>query len=161
MVRRKKAKTTALILTILLPFIHLLPIDPHCIGIYEGAPAFTGFSYQFFHASWPHLLINVWCLLSLVFTYDLSMWNLFWAYLISAAISIVPIYGTLPTIGLSGFCFALIGIAGFSVRDKRLYHTWAIGIILLGFFLSGVNASLHLFCYLAGLFIGWLNKPKD
>lgn len=161
MVRRKNAKTTALILTILLPLIHLLPIDPHCIGLYEGSPAFAGFSYQFFHASWPHLLINVWCLLSLVFTYDLSMWNLFWAYLISAAISIVPIHCAVPTIGLSGFCFALIGIAGFSVRNKLLYHTWTIATILIGLLFSGVNAPLHLFCYLAGLFVGWLNKPSD
>lgn len=156
MVRRKNAKTTALILTILLPLIHILPIDPHCIGLYEGTPAFTRFTYQFFHASWLHLFINIWCLLSLVFNYDLSIWNFFWAFLISAA---VPVLWAIPTIGLSGFCFALIGIAGFSVRNKRLYHTWAIGIILLGFFSSGVNASLHLFCYLVGLFVGWFNKP--
>ncbi len=164
-------------------------VDPTILqqlGICKGCSVMARISYPFLHASITHAIINCWCLISIVFTYDITTSTLFTAYLIaitypintiariSSSLDVIHIPYTshfiTPTVGLSAVCFALLAIVSFQVRDKRYFHTFVLSFIAIGFVISHVssvcgytiaapNNTLHLYCYIAGLIIGFLNSP--
>jgi len=181
MVRRKKTKTTTLILTViclLLSAVQWAARFPLAdVAIYKGCPIFARLTYSFFHASMPHALINCWCLLSIVFIYDISISSLIIAYITAVTFPIdttSSVFGgfvaDVPTVGLSAVCFSLLGQIAFQVKHKRLFHTWVLSFIAIGFTLPPIcsvcgyaiatpNNTIHIYCYVAGLLVGFLNSP--
>lgn len=157
MVRRTKKEITApFLLTIATTILYISGASPSTFGMYEGMNWYARFTYQFLHISIWHLLINIWNLWGITTTYKIRIWHLVTAYLISAS----PFfYGDIPTVGLSGMCFSLMGIIWYQVLHTKLYHCWIIGFIFIGFLFPGTAARLHLYCYCIGFIIGWLNKP--
>lgn len=154
--RKEKEVTTPFLLTILTLSIYIAGVSPYTFGIYGAAQWYTRFTYQWIHVSIWHLLINLWVFYNITRTYKVRKWH----YIIAYIISVPPILvGTVPTVGLSGICFALMGILWYQVLHTRLYHTWIAGFILAGFCVPGTNVWLHLYCYTAGALIGWLNRP--
>lgn len=78
----------------------------------------------------------------------------------------------IPTVGLSAVCFSLLGQVSFQVKRKCLFHVWVISFIAIGFILPPIcsvcgyaiatpNNLLHIYCYVAGLFVGFLNSPAN
>ena len=132
-------------------------------------------AYSFFHASILHAVINCWCLLTIVFIYDVPLCYLAIAYAIAATfptcLSTVPSAFPLGlTVGLSAVCFALMGMVSFQTKRKAYFHTWVLSLILVGFTLPYIcfvcgytiatpNSILHLYSYVAGLMVGFLNSP--
>lgn len=166
MARETAAKAAALAIsavTIILCVGFDMPADR--VGICSGSPVIHRLTYHFFHVSIPHVLMNDWCLLSVVFLYDISWLTLLGAFLIAASFpadslsAILPGAFSLPTIGLSGVCYALMGRIAFMTERKIYYQLWLWFYIALGFAFPNVNGWLHLYCYLVGLFIGLINKP--
>ena len=183
MVRTAKTKTTTLVLvsiclivSVLTSVLNGFPIEK--FGICKGSPILARLAYSFFHASIPHALINCWCLLSIVFIYDISLSSLIIAYITAVTFPIDTIAATVPhasewgvpTVGLSAVCFSLLGQVAFQVRRKRLFHTWVLSFITIGFILPPLcsvcgyaiatpNNILHIYCYVAGLLVGFLNSP--
>lgn len=154
--RTKKEITASFLLTIGTIAVYISDASPYTFGLYEGMDWYARFTYQFLHASVWHLLINLWNLYGIATTYRLRIWHLVMAYLISAS----PFfYREIPTIGLSGMCFSLMGIIWYQVLHAKLYHCWIISFILIGFLFPGTDSRLHLYCYAIGFIIGWLNKP--
>jgi hypothetical protein len=45
------------------------------------------------------------------------------------------------------------------VRWKVYYTSWALAFIIVGFLFPQVNAWVHLYCYVAGQMVGFLNAP--
>lgn len=157
MVRRKKKEIAApLLLTTATAIVYLSGASPHTYGLCDGKEWYAHFTYQFLHVSIWHLAINLWSVWCITSTYRLRIWHFATAYFISAS---YVFYGHIPTIGISGICFALMGIIWYQVLHIRLYHTWIISFILIGFLFPSTNACLHLYCYAIGFIIGWLNKP--
>lgn len=152
MVRRKKTKITALVLALALILIYAFA-DGY-IGWNSSSPSYARWTYQFFHASWLHVLLNSWSFISAVFLFDLSFNRILIAYIISSCMPSPE----LPTIGFSGVCFALFGMASFLSSRKIEFNFWILIYILVGCFFNA-NVLLHLYCYLAGLLVGWLNSP--
>lgn len=152
MVRRKKTKIATLVLAFGLVLVYAFTRD--YIGWSDGSPAYARFLYQLFHASWLHVLLNSWAFVSVVFLYDFSFVKILLAYVASAFMPAPDI----NTIGFSGVCFALFGMASFLSENKLRFHFWIAIYILIGWFFNA-NATLHLYCYLAGLLVGWLNSP--
>ena len=114
--------------------------------------------YPFFHASFLHAAVNVWCLLSIVFIHDVSLWRLLAAYV---AAVLVPgfLLSDVPTVGLSCVCYFLLGSLLFEV-ERKMWFLFCMAIyIAVGFLLPSVNALVHLYGYLAGLMVGMLNAP--
>lgn len=180
-------KTATIILAIICIIISLLPINPYLVGIYPHCGLIQRLSYSFFHASLIHAAINTWCILSIVFIYDINIYYIVIAYLTaitfpvefsaillsslpfpascgSAAVSI------LPTIGLSSICFSLLGMVSWQAKRKAYYHTWVVSLIFAGFLIPHLcllcgysiatpNNILHAYSYLVGLFVGFLNSP--
>lgn len=131
-------------------------------GIYPGAPFYCRLTYHFVHVSLLHALVNCWCFLCIIFRYDIRMTDMLSAFFIAASFpvntlsSIIP---PAPTVGMSGICFALLGRISFSVSRKLYFQIWMSLFLSVGFLFPGTNAWLHLYCYLCGLLLSFLNKP--
>lgn len=154
-------KIVALILSVIIIVIHLFQTDFHLVGIYEGGREYARFVYQFFHASWWHLVVNVWVLLSVAFFFNISVCQMIIAYIVSAT---TPIYWSLPVVGLSGAIYFLLGSISFDVRNRYLHQAWMWIFLAIGFFTTGSAGGLHLYCYVIGLFYalcGNLNIRRD
>lgn len=159
MVRQKKAKNAALLtvaVVLLMSFIYVP--DWSAVGVAEGCPWAARLVYPFFHASQVHAVVNAWCLLCIVFLYDISIWRLLIAYIVAV---VVPgcLLSDVPTVGLSCVCFFLLGSLIFEVKRKLYFLSSMALYIAVGFFFPSVNALIHLYGYLAGLLVGLLNAP--
>lgn len=166
MVREKGAKALSLAAVAMIVALRMVDVTGTSIGIYSEAPLVSRLLYPFFHASFLHALINAWCLLSLAFSYHVSLKMMMTAYVVAISFPATTLYGIiaaksllLPTLGLSGMCYALMGRMTFLIRRKLMYQSWVGFYIIVGFLLPNVNAWLHLYCYLCGVFFGLLNKP--
>jgi len=134
-----------------------VPFDPKDIGLrlnalssYLSYWSHGNLTYPFFHTNILHWLLNVWCFLSCVFLADMSFRKLLLAYLVACS---VPALSATPTIGLSGVCFALLGMTMWQSADKRTYNI-TIGVTVLSMVAlcpKAVNNILHIYCYLLGV----------
>ena len=179
MVRREKAKTAALVLTAIVMTVSIICHYSHYpvggFGICKGSSILARLLYPFFHASFIHALFNCWSLLAIVFCFDVSVYYILLAYAIAASfpvdtVAALSFIGDEPTVGLSAMCFSLVGMVALKVDGKGVYNLCVIAYIFLGvcihyfgsFFgvdLAMPNFAIHLYCYLLGLFIAFLNMP--
>ena len=175
MLHNEKAKTTALVLTaicIILSAVHTFTGFPQlpAVGICKDCTILARFAYPFFHASQLHALVNCWCLLSLVFYYDVSLCYLLIAYVATVTFPVGILAAGVPTVGLSAVIFALLGMVSFQAKRKALLHSFVLSSIAFGYLLHVIcsvcgyaiatpNSTLHLYGYVAGLIVGFLNSP--
>lgn len=162
MVSEEKAKAASLVLTLTVIVLALCPVDISGIGIRQGCPLWQRLSYTFLHAGIMHAIANCWCLLSLTFGQRVRLWQLAVSYAIAVTYPVDTICSLqascLSTVGMSGLCFALIGIITPSARRAAFFLSLAM-LLAAGFLFPGVNATLHLYCCLAGLIVGLLTTP--
>lgn len=157
--KKKVEKIAALVVAILVCVLALQDIqDWTAVGIYSGCGLTCRLLYPFHHANILHALLNAWCLLSVVFIYETSLWRLALAYIIAVS---VPSFclSDIPTVGLSGVVFALFGSISFEVERKTYYQLWMLAYLVVGFLFPNTNAWVHLHCYGAGVVVALLNKP--
>lgn len=152
-----KAASLIIAAVILLGSFIYVP-DWSVIGVAKGCTFVPRIGYSFFHVSFIHALVNAWCLLSIVFIYDISIWRLLTAYIVAVC---VPefLLSDVPTVGMSCVCYTLLGSLIFEVKRKLYFLSCMALYIAPGFFFSGVNAFIHIYGYLAGLIVGLLNTP--
>lgn len=159
MLRRKKTKVVALLMAFALVALFFVGCDPQAVGIYREASgdcwSVRQLTYHFFHANLMHLALNLWCFLSCVFLADVSAGKLAVAYVIASS---VPACQHVPTIGLSGVCFALLGLVMWQSQRKIYYNVsmlfcMAIPAVLLH---GRINSALHAYCYCVAVLIGAL-----
>lgn len=156
---RKKAKNASLIIAgvILLGSFIYVP-DWSVIGVAKECSFVARLGYSLFHVSFVHALVNAWCLLSIVFLYEISVWRLLIAYMVAV---FVPefLLSDVPTVGLSCMCYTLLGSLTFEVK-RKLYFQFCMALyIAVGFFFPSVNAVIHIYGYIAGLMVGLINAP--
>ena len=162
---RKMEKITALVISTIVVGLSFFKVwDWQTVGIYAGSDIAGRVLYPFFHANILHASLNSWCLLSMVFIYDIGIWRLVLAYIIAVTIPIDTIECfigemTSPTVGLSGIVFVLFGSISFEVLRKQYYQLWMIFYLTAGFLFPHTNAILHLWCYMLGFLVALLNKP--
>lgn len=158
----KVEKTASLFIGAMIACLSLFRFDWSVVGIYCGCGLQGRLLYPFFHATIIHAALNVWCLLCIVFYYDVRICRLLLAYLIAISFpvdTLGPIVGTVPTVGLSGVIFALFGRLSFEVRRKLYYQAWMLLYLCVGFLSPGSNGWIHLYCYAVGFVLALLNKP--
>lgn len=162
MVRRKEAKITALLVVGFSLILCFLDVSFPDVGIFREGRQYARLTYHFFHVSVLHWFANAWCLLSLFFIYEMSLKNLLTAYVFASLVPMCVFPASsfaVPTVGLSGVCFVLMGRIALFVERKLYYQAWLVFYLAVGFLFPGSNGWLHLYCYIAGLFVGFLNKP--
>lgn len=129
----------------------LSPFDG--VGIHAACSWLERLCYPVFHVNILHAFCNAWCLVSLVFLYDLPWWKVMLSFII--AVSIPPCLLTAtPVVGMSGACFALMGLTVPIVRSKVLLLGWINLFLVLGFLLPNVAAWVHVYCFTVGLWVG-------
>ena len=166
MVREKQAKIISLAIFAAVIIIYAAKGVVLDVGICAYADWSNRLLYHFFHASWLHTLLNGWCLLSVAFVYDISLGRILAAFVAASLFPVDSLYTLLhntnlcvPTVGLSGVCYVLMGSLAFMVRNKLYYHSCLLLYIGIGFLFPNVNALLHLYCYTAGIMLGFLTNP--
>lgn len=171
MVRREKAKTASLILTAICLVIcllsPLLPFNLNQVGLHSGCSLSSRLLYSFFHASLYHLTGNCWVLLCVVFYYELPLSRLLVSYIVAIT---APAF-SVPTIGLSAMVYCMLGQASFLAKRQLYFHFWVGAFIFLfgvllpfmleykGVAIARPNNILHIYCYVVGLLVGFLNSP--
>lgn len=158
MVQERNGKMAALALTLLCFVLCFVPVPAASVGIAAGVPLLPRLTYSFFHVGFLHCSLNCWALLCLVFYYRASLTKIVVAYLIAVSFP-ADTLGSPLTVGLSGVCFALMGLVAWRVRRKLYWQTWMGAFIAVGFLLPNVNAPLHLYCYVVGCLVGLLDMP--
>lgn len=155
--KRTNEKITSIVIAVLVIVASLLNSD-YKVGAYSECECYERLLYPFFHANILHASLNAWCLLSVVFLYDISILRLNLSYL--AAVS-VPSFmlSDIPTLGMSGVVFFLFASISFEVQRKAYYQSWMFFYLALGFLLPNTNGMIHMYCYVLGLFYALLNKP--
>lgn len=157
--KKKISKASALIVAILVVCLALQsPHDWSVVGIYTGCRLSCRALYPFYHTGLLHALLNAWCLLSIVFIYNITLWRLALAYAIAVFIPSLCL-SYIPTVGLSGVVFVLFGSISFEVQRKAYYQLWMLAYLAAGFLFPNTNAWVHLYCYIAGGAVALLNKP--
>lgn len=127
-------------------------------GISIGCPWLARLSYPIFHVNILHAFCNAWALISLVFYYDLHFSKILTAYAIAVTMPDI-VLSAAPAVGLSGLCFALMGMTFFVVQRKAMFMSWSAVFLVVGFLLPGVAAMIHVYCYAVGLAVGALTIP--
>ena len=160
--QRKDAKAAAVAIAVAVVVLSLFaPYDWTAVGLYRDAPLPSRLAYPFFHASLIHACVNAWCLLSVVFLCEVSLWRMAVAYAVavSVPVGLLSFAFHFPTVGLSAVVYFLLGYVSVSAARKALFHSWIMFFIAIGFLFPQVNAVLHLYCYVAGIADGLLNLP--
>lgn len=158
MLRRKKTKIASLLLIVLMIILMFAPVSLYDVGVYRHCPIINRLTYNFFHANGVHLALNAWCFLSCIFLADVPASVLIASFIIACT---VPVYSDIPTIGLSGVCFALLGFIMLKVKNKVNYNIYiAISIILPTVLLDSVNNLVHAYCYIVAVIVGLIFKAK-
>lgn len=158
MVPRKKEKIAVLILT---PIIILLPVLTRacsCMALGQGSPWYTRLTYSFAHVNPLHAIVNCWCMLSLAFSCNVSA-KQFLAAIVIAASFPTPLLQHKTVMGLSGVCFAIFGMIMWKAKRKTIFLLWAVAMIAFGFLFSACAATLHAYCFLCGLALGFITTP--
>lgn len=168
MVQRQKAQAVSLAIALAAAVLQCMHIPAEDVGLFPGAPLPHRALYPFFHANWLHLAVNCWVLLCIAFSYQVTLPMLLSSYAVAAsypigALSFLYAAPPVPTVGLSGVIYALLGRYSWRfscMAGRRLrYHLWFLFFISLGFLFPQSNAWLHLYCYLLGVGIAQLNRP--
>lgn len=164
---------TALVLSVAAVFA-LLEIHPGGFGVGVETQWWQRMCYHFVHASMFHALLNSWCLLCVAFLCDIPLQYIIIAYIIATLYPADTAHAMLcignPVVGMSGMCFALLGMVSWNSGSKVKYHIWvasfiAIGIvvpILLSLLLNRPTArldnALHIYAYLCGIGAGYIYR---
>lgn len=126
------------------------------LGYTNTSDWYTHSTYMFQHASFLHLAINClsflvsWIILSRIF----KRWFILPALLIGFAVSFIPLCEySLPTVGISGVVYAMVGMMIPYHRFKKAYLFYlSIAIsLIVSYFLKNTNFWLHLFCFISGV----------
>lgn len=119
------------------------------VGAVSGSGLPARMAYPMCHANVLHALANAWCLVAVANVYRATAADILAAYAVAVAVPPFVLSAT-PTMGLSGACFALIGMMAWRVRRRLYYNAWALAFIAAGFAFHQVNAWLHLWCLAVG-----------
>lgn len=154
----KAEKDTALIISAIVIILSVVMPNPTGIGMSADSPLWTHLTYQWFHSGIIHALLNVWCLLSIVFIYNVSIFRMLTAFVVSASVP-ASLIGDIQVIGMSGICYALLGLLSFSVNRKLYYQVYLWSAILFGLVLPNIAVGVHAFCFAIGTFLSLLTTP--
>ena len=153
MVKQEKIELAYLVFVTVLLFLSWLK-GP---GLALGSPVWVRFMYQFVHANIWHLIANAYCLILLAFNMHQDIRSLIVAYLISCT---VPVFDSIPIVGASGICFALMGWNTWLVANKKKYLYWLGAFLVIGFVIPRFAGFTHFYCALMGLIVSWLLRRR-
>ncbi|MEG1544909.1 MAG: rhomboid family intramembrane serine protease, partial [Tannerellaceae bacterium] len=140
----------------ILALIHLISADVSVMGFSATSAWWTHFTYPFFHASWVHLIVNLYAFWKLYDGKPFGKRTLIYAYTLSVAASFV-LPSIIPTVGLSGAIYAFIAFR--YANDTNMLSTLIVSIALLsGYLIPGINGNIHLVSFMSALVMAKTNS---
>jgi membrane associated rhomboid family serine protease len=126
------------------------------VGFYPGCPWQNHILYSFFHVNGFHLAVNL-----------LVLWQIrndmkpVTSLTVATVASLLPMYVSQPTMGLSGFLFASFGLMwGRTGRWKEALKK-AMPFIICTMAVPNVNGLLHFWCFVLGYIVAYcINNIK-
>ena len=119
-------------------------ISPYSVGVlFPKTEISNHFLFHFFHASFFHFAINVYCLLSFAFVGNVSIGEMCCAFLCASFAPFCVPFAVCeyPTIGASAFCFALAAL-NIPIGGLRQLSFIALSIAIASF-MPNINSSIH------------------
>lgn len=139
----------------------ILPMDSIISNGVANESLCNCFHYEIMHASWLHLIINTIALCSLWFPirkiyirkYNEETNLLNFSTYISAVIAGLACATTVPTVGMSGMVYFLLGVLIMMCPTKRLAlnYLWVAAACLVQLYFGHTNVALHLFSFMEGV----------
>ena len=123
------------------------------VGFYPGCPWQNHILYSFFHVNGFHLAVNL-----------LVLWQIknnmkpVTSLAVASVASLLPMYVSQPTMGLSGFLFASYGLMWGRTGLWKEALKKAMPFIICTMAVPNVNGLLHFWCFWLGYSIGFLRK---
>lgn len=147
---RKEAQALTLLVVLLCLGMLVVSPDMDNVSLIKDAPWWRRVVYVFCHANVVHLGMNVWAILYLVFLFRVDIWMLLLAVLSAMVVPDILI-GNVPTVGLSGVVFFILGGIVNIVSNKYKYLLSNFVFIAMGLVLPHIAWGIHLWCFLCGL----------
>lgn len=129
------------------------------LGYTNTSPWYTHFTYIFQHANFIHWLLNSIAFISMCIVLSRFLkWYLVQAFIIATIVSFFSDYD-LPTVGISGVVYAMIGmfisLTFNTINNQKRAILYSCVFISLGvsFFKENSNFILHLICLLSGFIL--------
>ena len=140
----------------LLVFVASLFVETNILGYHASSMWYTRFTYIFASTNILHLAINLYAYR----VFDKVLQKLYisnYKY-IAFVVAILATFGTeqsLPTIGLSGVVYGMLGITCAKVHNRQMILSMMVVIALnvLSFFFGKSNVLLHCLCFTYSLII--------
>lgn len=121
-------------------------------------------AYPFIHAHPLHAAVNGWVLLQLAFRTPLTLRRLLLAFVVAwscpAFIAVWPTASSSSVVGLSGVLYALFGMWMPRVANRLRYNAIVALWLAAGLCTTSVAVGLHLYCYLLGILLGFLQTHR-
>ncbi len=148
-----------LVILAILLFMVMPQQDMIAFGV-SDANLINSYCYVFMHASWLHLLINSLSILIMwvpfqriyCFRYNTNGCDVSVAVYLSAVIAGLMCATSIPTVGMSGCVFFLLGatlMLNPTWRQMRNY-IWVLLSVLIQIYFGKSNVALHLFAFAEG-----------
>ena len=121
-------------------------------------------AYPFIHAHPLHAAVNGWVLLQLAFRTPLTLRRLLLAFVVAwscpAFIAVWPTASSSSVVGLSGVLYASFGMWMPRVANRLRYNAIVALWLVAGLCTTSVAVGLHLYCYLLGILLGFLQTHR-
>lgn len=131
------------------------------LGAYDNSSWYTPVTYMFVHANPIHLLLNVimFFQMNAFFYYDTANKRMVYisSFLISVFMARVCTM-ELPTVGASGFLFAVLGyICSMTTTKCAIINISSLILYsVIGYIIGVFNYKLHIFCFVTMLLVGFI-----
>lgn len=140
----------------ILIFFASLFVETNILGYHESSIWYTRFTYIFASTNILHLTINLYAYR----VFDKVLQKLYipnYKY-IAFLVAVIATFGTeqtLPTIGLSGVVYGMLGITCAKVHNRQMILSMMVVLALniLSFFFGKSNVLLHCLCFTYSLII--------
>jgi membrane associated rhomboid family serine protease len=131
--------------------------DASCWGYSTTSEWWKRFTYMFFHGNLFHLAMNCFGLWAFVSVIEKeTVFSQTFILLSSLVIGVLGTFGSeypIPTIGISGAVFALLGMRVYYYRE-RMWVICVLGVMMAQIiypFFSSVNTKVHCLCVVYGI----------
>lgn len=154
-------KTLSLILSVVM--LVIFAVVPHSdvmnYALYSNCELVNRLVFSFLHGSWAHILVNLYCFLTLVFMCNANVQKFLLALVCAITIPSFLLSAT-PIVGLSAINYALTGIV--VMNSQKAWWFILLNLLIIGatMVMPGIAFMVHLVCFIEGVVIGFLITPR-
>ena len=149
MAKHEKTKILSFVLSAVIIVVSLLDIDFSHYALSPLNSPFGNIAYHFFHVNILHAIVNVWCLLGIVFFYKIRVRDFIIAFAVAASFPTQLCIA--PSVGLSGMLYALMGLIMPQVYSRTYFIACLVLWNVVAWIVGGFGVEVHAYCFVVAL----------